>query len=252
MNTKDFTYLLNRPYSISERQTLELERILMDFPYLQSARAIQLKGLYNQDSFRYNTELKKTAAHTTDRSVLFDFITSEHFQSVQKGLLEEKENAVAQIAVTDSEVVKPAASKLEESIKLTIKEAFQDKEEKAPEQAPEIAVVPEQEAPAPPAPETAIEKAEEKLNIGKPLEFVKNEKHSFQEWLQLSKLAPVEREVDIAEETAPVQDEAKMKKLELIDKFIESNPRIVPDKNNPPSPAKTDKSNQDTSCVCKA
>src|SRR5690606_17842939 len=106
----------NKPYSITERQTMELESILYEFPFLQSARAIHLKGLYNQDSFRYNLELKKTAAHTADRSVLFDFITSEQFQSIQKRFLEEKEKAVSQIHVTDIETIQPAEKPAQEAL----------------------------------------------------------------------------------------------------------------------------------------
>ena len=34
----------------------------------------------NQESFKYNNELKITAAFTSDRSVLFDFITSTLFK----------------------------------------------------------------------------------------------------------------------------------------------------------------------------
>ena len=249
MNTKDFTYLLNRPYSISEKQTQELEQILIDFPYLQSARAIQLKGLYNLDSFRYNTELKKTAAHTTDRSVLFDFITSEHFQSVQKAYFEAQEKNIAEIPVTATEVVKPA-DKLEESIKLTIKEAIQHTgtNDSEPEVYDNIEL--EEEPIATEIQKNSTEQTEEKLEIGKPLDFVKSEKHSFQEWLQLSRLTPIAREQEEEsekEKELPVIDEAKTKKLELIDRFIESNPKIVPDRNNPPSPAKIEKSTQDTS-----
>ena len=105
MNTKDYIHLLNKPYSVTEKQTLELETVLSEFPFLQSARAIHLKGLYNLDSFRYNMKLKKTAAYTTDRSVLFDFITTEQFQSVQKKFFEENEKSVGLISVTDSEIV---------------------------------------------------------------------------------------------------------------------------------------------------
>jgi hypothetical protein len=65
------------------------------------------------------------------------------------------------------------------------------------------------------------QKAEEKLAIGKPLEFSKNEKHSFQEWLQLSRLKPIVREEIIS-------SEEKKRKLDLIDKFIENNPKITP------------------------
>ncbi|WP_159800136.1 tetratricopeptide repeat protein [Flavobacterium sp. MK4S-17] len=231
MNTKDYTYLLNKPYSLTERQSLELEGILSEFPYLQSARAIRLKGLYNQDSFRYNLELKKTAAYTTDRTILFDFITSEQFISIQKDFFEEKEKSLSLINVTDSEIIKPepqpAASKLEESIKLSIKEA--DSNEKA-------VTAKEEEREASLAEETA-----QKLGTGKPLQFSKNEKHSFAEWLQLSKLTPVERNSE-PEKPNPID-----RKMELIDRFIEINPKIVPDKNTPVTPVNINKNNEDTS-----
>jgi len=70
---------------------------------------------------------------------------------------------------------------------------------------------------------TEEQKAEEKLAVGKPLEFSKNEKYSFQEWLQLSRLEPI-----IREEIKSSIDDEKKKKIELIDKFIENNPKITP------------------------
>lgn len=205
MNTNDFTYLLNNPQDITESQVTELEKIISEFPYLQSARALRLKGLYNQNSFRYNLELKKTAAHTIDRSVLFDFITSDKFQYATK-------NSVGEI--TENIENNVPVNKLEESIKQTIKEA-QNKE-----------------------PEAIIS-----LPIGKPLEFNKEEKHSFQEWLQLASISLIKRE----NKAEPEQDENKLKKLELIDKFIESNPKIIPSKNSLAAPVKVEKNEEDTS-----
>src|SRR5690606_12551667 len=105
MTTTDFTYLLNHPETITEKQVMELEVILSEFPYFQSARAIRLKGLYNQNSFRYNLELKKTAAQTTDRTVLFDFITSEVFRGFQNDYFGVKEREIYDIEVYDSEVI---------------------------------------------------------------------------------------------------------------------------------------------------
>ena len=84
MNITDYTYLINKPEAVNEKQSDALEKVLLEFPYFQSARALQLKGLYNQNSFKYNFALKVTAAHTTDRTVLFDFITSNTFLAVQK------------------------------------------------------------------------------------------------------------------------------------------------------------------------
>ena len=84
MNISDLTYLLNKPEATNEKQTIALENVVLQYPYFQAARALHLKGLFNQESFRYNYELKKTAAHTTDRSVLFDFITSDDFKIFQQ------------------------------------------------------------------------------------------------------------------------------------------------------------------------
>ena len=75
MNVTEYTSLINKPDAINDIQSINLEKIVQEFPYFQSARAMYLKGLYNQNSFKYNYALKITAAHTTDRSVLFEFNT---------------------------------------------------------------------------------------------------------------------------------------------------------------------------------
>lgn len=107
MNVTDYTYLMNKPDAITERQADALGSVLNEFPYFQSARALRLKGLYNQNSFKYNYALKVTAAHTSDRSVLFDFITSEVFTSVQNDFYEQKLRDLLEITVFDSEIISP-------------------------------------------------------------------------------------------------------------------------------------------------
>ena len=82
MNTTNFITLLKHPEKIKEEDTKVLKSIIDEYPYFQAARAIYLKGLKNDESFKYNSELKKTAAYTSDRTMLFDFITSETFTQV--------------------------------------------------------------------------------------------------------------------------------------------------------------------------
>ena len=103
MNVTDYTYLLNKPDAINDKHAQTLENVLSVFPYFQSARVLKLKHLYNQDSFNYNYALKIAAAYTTDRSVLFDFITSDSFVSIQKGLYEKKIEELMNISVVASE-----------------------------------------------------------------------------------------------------------------------------------------------------
>lgn len=199
MNLTDYTYLINKPDAVTERHFNSLEKVVEEFPYFQSARILKLKHLYNQDSFKYNYALKIAAAYTTDRSVLFDFITSDNFITVQNVLYEKKVAELLDIPVIDSQVIihtPPVAvqNKLEQSILSSIQQANQEENS-----------------------------AKEKLNIGKPLAFSSQEKHSFQEWLQLSRFQPIQRE-----ELAEPSTEIRKKKLEIIDKFIESNPKIPP------------------------
>ncbi|MCD0467599.1 tetratricopeptide repeat protein [Flavobacterium sp. ENC] len=131
MNVTDYTHLINKPDAITEKQTEALGNVLNEFPYFQSARALRLKGLYNQNSFKYNYALKVTAAHTTDRSVLFDFITSETFVSIQNEYYDQKLKDLLNITVFESEIVLPEIRKvpeiridpIEQSILSSIREA---------------------------------------------------------------------------------------------------------------------------------
>ena len=197
MNLTDFTFLINKPDAINERQESPLEKIIEDFPYFQSALVLRLKHLYNQNSFKYNNALKVAAAFTNDRTVLFDFITSTNFKTVQNGYYDQKVAELLNINVVGSEIVSSSISKntentAENSIIASIK--------------------------------ISNPTVEEKLEIGKPLKFSEQETHSFQEWLQLARFKPIERTL----ENKSDDDLAKKKQLEIIDKFIELNPKIQP------------------------
>jgi tetratricopeptide (TPR) repeat protein len=209
MNVTDYTYLINKPHAINGMQTDALEKVLDEFPFFQSARALRLKGLFNQNSFKYNYALKVTAAHTTDRTVLFDFISSDTFVAIQKGLYDKKVLELLDISVVDCEEIKSEirfeskTNPLEQSILTSIKGVSEVEEDT------KIAV--------------------EKLEIGKPLDFSINEKHSFQEWLQLSRIEPIVRKKEnLVSIERLILEEEKNKKNELIDKFIESSPKISP------------------------
>ena len=298
---------------MNEKQAKALETVMESFPYFQSARALYLKGLYNQDSYKYNFALKQTAAHTADRSVLFDFITSDEFTIIEKDIYEKKLALLMDIEVVESEIhqveeiisektdeinapevssipVKPTVefesseidfvrlentpiidevseeitlteivpTEIEEVITIsaeeeTISESLveEDNNEEEPisleifEETIEETVSNEaisiNENSFESSAEEIIPEIEEKLEIGKPIAFSQNEKHSFQEWLQLASFKPIER-IEEKKETLSIQNSVqkeekkqentnnKLKKLEIIDKFIESNPKITPAK----------------------
>ena len=224
MNVSDFIHILQNSNTIlSPKQTRELEDIIEEYPYFQAARALHLKGLKNLDSYKYNNALKVTAAYTTDRDVLFDYITSKEF--VQNNIADaiagrgsklEDQNAISEVIEPNPDAESMLAISDEPALPQNIKDAEQILnpalfESKTSEQQPEPPVTKEESQP------------ETDLNLGKPLPFTKKEKHSFTEWLQLT----THSEEPEPEENVMEELERK-KKFELLDKFIENNPKIVP------------------------
>ncbi|MFS4468546.1 hypothetical protein [Maribacter sp. 2210JD10-5] len=220
MKVTDFTYLLQHPDKVVDPlQTKQLEDILEEYPYFQAARALHLKGLKNLNSYKYNKALKTTAAFTTDREVLFGFITSKDFLNYNVPSTLKPPQDLKEIKVPEPE--KPL---IEESEDKPLPQDTKDAEQILD-------------------PELFKQKEEEKLELGKPLSFDKKEKYSFTEWLQLTSQKPIERssekskERTVAESTneelSVVENKsAQKKKFERIDKFISENPKIVPQKNN--------------------
>jgi len=237
MNVTDFTYLLQNPQKVVEPiQTKQLEEVLNEYPYFQAARALHLNGLKNLNSFKYNSALKVTAAYTADRDVLFDFITSKEFlQNSIADRIQGKTVALEEYDVKAVEVIPSSTTDLTliaESLDKPLPRTAEDAEtildpalfhSKDPEIDKKIA--------------KEKERAKEALEMGQPLPFTKSEKHSFTEWLQLTSIKPIKgtktskkeesrKPADI--EFPLVEDDVKKKKFELIDKFIEDNPKIVP------------------------
>ncbi|TXE06130.1 hypothetical protein FUA26_14215 [Seonamhaeicola algicola] len=246
MNSSQLTNILQNPQQVTHQQTDALQNIVNEFPYFQAARAIYLKGLKNQSSLKYNQALKTTAAYTTDRSILFDFITSEAFSQNEISQIIKRNSVYLNNIDVDSENINVNRRVIEDEIlKQHINDTkdvldpalFQPKEPQKKavnfslDTSESISNVTKNDKETTPSPS-------EILNLGQPLQFNKNEKHSFNEWLKLTRFKPIERK-NINNKTAQKQEEApqksiqkidseKAKKFELIDKFITNTPKITP------------------------
>ena len=80
MTAAELSLIMKQPNHITLSQVYELENIIHEYPYFQVVKAVYLKILYAQESYRYNKKLKITAAHIGNRTLLFDFITSSSFK----------------------------------------------------------------------------------------------------------------------------------------------------------------------------
>ena len=192
MNLIEFNKILSQPSQIKKGQIQGLSELIEEYPYFQVIHYLHLNGLKNQHSFKYNDYLKKTAAYTTDRTVLFDNITSGDLD------------------------IHPAPADLieEESVPLENTETAPVIKEK-----PEI---------------TEASSPEKTLGIGEPLQFKRDETHSFREWLQLSSFTPIQRnkrsnsDISSGEAAKSTKEQKGDTNTDLIDQFIAASPKINP------------------------
>ncbi|MGM5469682.1 hypothetical protein ACS386_05345 [Flavobacteriaceae bacterium LMO-SS05] len=243
MEINDFTSLLQHPQDLSVDQTSAIRSIISKYPYFQPARALYLKGLKNKESFRYNDELKATAAYTTDRSILFDFITSEIFnQNEISQTIKQNSESLKNIVVNDVDDISVNKSvAIDEALKQHIKDTegvldpYLFEKINAEKVAQFISDI--NEAPKLPILEVDAQNIrsvpETTLNLGKPLDFDKTETHSFSEWLKITSFKPIVREENHTVTPSEKASAPLAKKYELIDKFLESNPKIIPSKETP-------------------
>ncbi|WP_111682007.1 hypothetical protein [Winogradskyella tangerina] len=242
MNVQELTYLLQHPEAITSAQTEQLDQKIKEFPYFQPLRALYLKGLKQKDSYKYNNTLKVTAAHTADRSVLFDYITSEVFnQNKISEQIKQNSEYIKSIEVSEADDISVNKSV---TIDDALKEHIKATEGVLDPNLFEAKVEPISTVEPPKIEDSIISvdveniTPEKQLNIGKPLEFDKNEIHSFTEWLKITSFKPIVRDEETEETT---ESEAKVtqplqSKLDIIDKFITENPKIKPVAGHAPKP----------------
>ena len=247
MNKETYTYLLANPQEIEKAHLGDISVILDKYPYFQSARALQLKAFKKENSFLYNDALKKTAAYTTDRDVLFSYITSTEFVQDQiSQAIMAHESQWNEIEVIHQDVSEEVSLALDREMKRELKKAnaildphlFEKKK---------IDILTILENGSTPSEIISIDTSTERetpviIEENAPIPFGKGDTHSFTEWLKLSKATPIQKVKDtsskhISEEKDTTKGaENKARKFQQIEKFIQEQPKIVPKPKNEPFP----------------
>jgi tetratricopeptide (TPR) repeat protein len=203
MKAEEFLDIAAKKQAITQSQTNQLADVVEKHPYFQAARAIHLKGLKQNHHFSYNAELRKVAAYTTDRRILFDYITSAEFNQHRISSIIKNRNEENKRLETFDEAL---SMNMAEADQVLDPDLFEVSKDESKSQQPA--------------------KEENNLEIGKHLEFSRKEAHSFAEWLKLTNAKKIERENSTSTEKEPVK--VSSKKFELIDNFIANNPKISP------------------------
>ncbi|MDW5287523.1 hypothetical protein [Formosa sp. PL04] len=252
MTSADFTHILQYPEALSPKQANDLKTILDEFPYFQPARALYLKALKTEESFKYNQELKTTAAYTTDRSILFDFITSEAFaQNKISQFIKQNTEYLRDIEVDVEDISVDKKTSIDDILSQQIDdtegvldpELFQPKITPAklvhfteePSEAIKTITKEESEKNDNTKNPTEVENTntedtvstpEAILELGKPLEFNNRETHSFNEWLKLTTFSPVNRSISDATLVSEEKQEIAPEEIQPLEKeeILEEKP----------------------------
>ena len=72
--------LIQHPETISAEDISLLQKELSKYPFMQSLRTLQLSAVHHFDADNYQKELTKTAAYTTDKKILYQFINRKEIE----------------------------------------------------------------------------------------------------------------------------------------------------------------------------
>lgn len=83
MNSERFIQCITHPLDIDASATAELEKLLEQFPYFQTAHLLFVRGLKNNKSIRFNDQLKIAATYAGNRTKLFELLHCEEHIHVE-------------------------------------------------------------------------------------------------------------------------------------------------------------------------
>lgn len=252
MNRNLFLQLLAHPDSVSEAENIALKRLTEDFPYCQTGQLLYVKHLHSQSSVHYPEQLKVAAAYSADRKILYHLI---HSEIMEKELVGEEKSIVQHLSFKKEELEEITTPEIVEEkkdiqisntpldiIQKRLQEIsnFKKEEPISPAVTEQVEVtvpeiVPFKEEIKTPEPTIVLQKDEEKpkeIIKEKKEEVLKSDKHSFTEWLKTIKKEPSQtKEAEKKSKPASSTDE-------IINRFIETEPRIVPSRTEFYSPVK--------------
>jgi hypothetical protein len=266
MQKNQLLFYMHHPGKMN-RESLEMIRQIKEqFPYFTTARLLMISNLYRLEKEEYRPEIEITAAHVADRRILYEIIhpleetvtevaaepdepvpqateelpfepvsvtdesvvpLPEEKQPVKKPDLQRNISNLLSWQLHELELVEPWEEELVPEIALDIDKTFGNKEDMAnpgnKTEADDLLTL-DLESDPPAQEELPVESMKE-AEPKKDAESL----HSFTYWLSAVD-KPADNDANV---TAKKAESLPSEKI-LIDKFIETNPRMVPRKDNIP------------------
>ena len=77
VNSKIIERAINNPNLIDDNLVSDLSQLVKKYPYFQTAHILLSKAMNNIDSVRFNSKIKKAAAYSSNRKILFKIISDK-------------------------------------------------------------------------------------------------------------------------------------------------------------------------------
>ena len=206
MQVNNFIKYLDNPELLSSVPADEMEPILKEFPYCQTGQLMYTIQLNANNSILFEDQLKKAASYCSDRHKLFEYIhretkkeahqeKAEIINPLEKPLVDEKfvpAEGKDELAILEKEYLSHAVSS---SILLESDELIRE-----------------------------IENAQEPVEAKEVDLFDVNKEHTFSDWLKHYNGEEVNEQKEVS-----LKDK-KTINLDIINKFIQEDPKIEPKK----------------------
>lgn len=83
MQQQQFIDIIKQPYHIESTQLADLEVLVNEYPFFETAHLLFTKGLHKYQSINYSKQLRKTAIVANSRSVLYELLHQAEIISVK-------------------------------------------------------------------------------------------------------------------------------------------------------------------------
>lgn len=174
MNKDTFSAYLKNPQKLDGKSLPDLQEIVKEYPYFQTAQLLLAKNYHNENSIRYDNQLKLAANYAVDRVALYKLIN----------------NIKDEALIPDDLIGEPI---LESLIVEEIEKREPIEPEKEEEPQPIVKVETKTEPPAKEHEEKAVEVPKTIEVKPEPKEeFNTTTKHSFMEWLKYASTQPID------------------------------------------------------------
>ena len=101
MLQQQFTQLIKQPHSIASSQLAELEMLINEYPFFETAHLLYAKGLHESNAINYPKQLRKTAIVANSRGILYELIHQKATQTTKEVVVEKatlQETKIEEIA----------------------------------------------------------------------------------------------------------------------------------------------------------